>query len=195
MSQRYSPHPDPRNARGRARQPDRLPDTDPYMPRPGRSVARPHETAPPQKVKARSEFTFHHAGKRVRIGPVAFWTLVGTLVIMAGWSIVTATYFAFHDDVLARLIAHEAAMQFAYEDRIAELRMQVDRMASRQLLNRSNSSKSSSNCYIDNRSLNRAPRRSARLPIRRRPAPSRRRRAAIIPQSRRFRPSRHRSMQ
>jgi murein DD-endopeptidase MepM/ murein hydrolase activator NlpD len=135
MSQRYSPHPDPRNARGRARQPDRLPDTDPYMPRPGRSVARPHETAPPQKVKARSEFTFHHAGKRVRIGPVAFWTLVGTLVIMAGWSIVTATYFAFHDDVLARLIAHEAAMQFAYEDRIAEMRMQVDRMASRQLLN------------------------------------------------------------
>jgi hypothetical protein len=47
---------------------------------------------------------------------------------------VTATYFAFHDDVLARLIAREAAMQFAYEDRIAEMRVQVDRVTSRQLL-------------------------------------------------------------
>jgi len=53
---------------------------------------------------------------------------------MAGWSVVTATYFAFHDDVLARLIAHEAAMQYAYEDRIAEMRIQVDRVTSRQML-------------------------------------------------------------
>ncbi|HEY4820579.1 MAG TPA: M23 family peptidase, partial [Xanthobacteraceae bacterium] len=70
----------------------------------------------------------------MRIGPVAFWTCVGTLVIMAGWSAVTATYFAFHDDVLTRLIARQAEMQFAYEDRIAEMRGQVDRVTSRQLL-------------------------------------------------------------
>jgi murein DD-endopeptidase MepM/ murein hydrolase activator NlpD len=75
-----------------------------------------------------------HAGRQVRIGPVAFWTVVGTLVIMAGWSVVTATYFAFQDDVLARMIAREAEMQFAYEDRIAEMRAQVDRITSRQLL-------------------------------------------------------------
>jgi murein DD-endopeptidase MepM/ murein hydrolase activator NlpD len=53
---------------------------------------------------------------------------------MAGWSVVTGTYFAFHDDVLKRLIARQAEMQFAYEDRIAELRAQVDRITSRQLL-------------------------------------------------------------
>ncbi|HEY2137422.1 MAG TPA: M23 family peptidase, partial [Xanthobacteraceae bacterium] len=75
-----------------------------------------------------------HAGWQVRIGPVAFWTCVGSLVIMAGWSAVTATYFAFHDDVLAHLIARQAEMQFAYEDRIAEMRAQVDRVTSRQLL-------------------------------------------------------------
>ena len=46
----------------------------------------------------------------------------------------TATYFAFRDDVLTSLIARQAEMQFAYEDRIAELRAQVDRMSSRQLL-------------------------------------------------------------
>ena len=41
---------------------------------------------------------------------------------MAGWSVATGTYFAFHDDVLKRLIGRQAEMQFAYEDRIAELR-------------------------------------------------------------------------
>jgi murein DD-endopeptidase MepM/ murein hydrolase activator NlpD len=82
----------------------------------------------------RTGFTLAHAGRHVRVGPIVFWTVVGTLVIMAGWSIVTATYFAFHDDVLARLIAREAAIQFAYEDRIAEMRIQVDRVTSRQLL-------------------------------------------------------------
>jgi len=53
---------------------------------------------------------------------------------MAGWSLVTATYFAFREDVLGRLIARQAHMQYAYEDRIAELRTQVDRLAGRQLL-------------------------------------------------------------
>src|SRR5262249_61804243 len=79
-------------------------------------------------------YTLGLAGRQIRLGPVAFWTCVGTLVIMASWSAVTATYFAFHDDVLAHLIARQAAMQFAYEDRIAEMRAQVDRVTSRQLL-------------------------------------------------------------
>jgi murein DD-endopeptidase MepM/ murein hydrolase activator NlpD len=53
---------------------------------------------------------------------------------MAGWSVTTATYFAFRDDVLKGLIARQAEQQFAYEDRIAELRQQIDRTTSRQLL-------------------------------------------------------------
>src|SRR5215510_1710841 len=75
-----------------------------------------------------------HAGRQVRLGPIAFWVVVGTLVIMAVWTISTATYFAFREDVLTRLVARQAEMRFAYEDRIAELRAQVDRFSSRQLL-------------------------------------------------------------
>jgi murein DD-endopeptidase MepM/ murein hydrolase activator NlpD len=60
--------------------------------------------------------------------------VIGTLVIMAAWSITTATYFAFREDVLTGLIARQAEMQLAYEDRIAELRTQIDRFSSRQLL-------------------------------------------------------------
>jgi murein DD-endopeptidase MepM/ murein hydrolase activator NlpD len=76
----------------------------------------------------------HNAGRQIGIGPVAFWTAVGTVVIMAGWSVVTATYFPFQDDVLARMMARQTEMQFAYEDRLAEMRAQVDRVTSRQLL-------------------------------------------------------------
>jgi len=82
----------------------------------------------------RADYTFAHAGHQLRLGPIAFWIVVGTLVIMAGWTIITATYFAFRDDVLTRLITRQAEMQFAYEDRIAEMRAQVDRITSRQLL-------------------------------------------------------------
>jgi murein DD-endopeptidase MepM/ murein hydrolase activator NlpD len=81
-----------------------------------------------------ADYALVHAGRQLRLGPIAFWIVVGTLVIMAGWSITTATYFAFRDDVLTRLMAREAEMQFGYEDRIAELRAQIDRISSRQLL-------------------------------------------------------------
>ena len=86
--------------------------------------------------------------------------MVGTLVIMAGWSVVTGTYFTFHDDVLKRLIARQAEMQFAYEDRIAELRAQVDRITSRQLLDQEQFEAASSTSWCANRRCsNRAPRR------------------------------------
>ena len=83
---------------------------------------------------AKSAYTIAHAGRQVRFGPVAFWIAVGTVVIMAGWSVTAATYLAFRDDVLRTLIARQAQQQFGYEDRIAELRAQIDRTTSRQLL-------------------------------------------------------------
>ena len=88
---------------------------------------RPHDAR-------RAGLSLVHAGRQVRLGPIAFWVVVGTLVIMALWTISTATYFAFREDVLTRLVARQAEMQFGYEDRIAELRAQVDRFSSRQLL-------------------------------------------------------------
>ncbi|SHN87308.1 M23 family metallopeptidase [Bradyrhizobium erythrophlei] len=81
-----------------------------------------------------NSYTLVHAGKQVRVGPVVFWIVVGTVTALGMWSAATATYFAFRDDVLTRLIARQAEMQYAYEDRIAELRAKVDRATSRQLL-------------------------------------------------------------
>jgi murein DD-endopeptidase MepM/ murein hydrolase activator NlpD len=79
-------------------------------------------------------YVIAHAGRQIRLGPVAFWIFVGAVVVMAGWSIATATYFAFRDDLLKGLIARQTEQQNAYEDRIAELRARIDRTTSRQLL-------------------------------------------------------------
>jgi len=108
-----------------------------YQPTAGRQTpSRAQATAAMSRHlhRARSDYTLAHRGRQVRIGPAAFWIVVGTLVVMGIWSIVTGTYFAFRENVLTRLIGRQAEIQFAYEDRIAELRAQVDRITSRQLL-------------------------------------------------------------
>jgi murein DD-endopeptidase MepM/ murein hydrolase activator NlpD len=87
-----------------------------------------------RQVSRSAGITIAHAGRQIRLGPVAFWVAVGTVIVMAGWSITTATYFAFRDDVLKELMARQAEQQYAYEDRIAELRARIDRTTSRQLL-------------------------------------------------------------
>lgn len=112
----YSQHPH-RHSHDHARAPHRRPVHGQHNPRPDQNG-----------------YTLVHAGKQVRFGPVVFWIVAGSVVLMGAWSAATATYFAFRDDVLTRLIARQADMQYAYEDRIAELRARVDRTTSRQLL-------------------------------------------------------------
>src|SRR5665213_4282917 len=87
--------------------------------KPSRRPAAIHVASQP--AQAREGYTLVHAGKQVRFGPVVFWIVVGTVTVLGMWSAATATYFAFRDDVLTRLIARQAEMQYAYEDRIAEL--------------------------------------------------------------------------
>ena len=102
----------------------------------GRTSARrpAGEPRPAPAAATQDGYTIVHAGKQVRFGPVVFWIVIGTVTVLGMWSAATATYFAFRDDVLTRLIARQAEMQYAYEDRIAELRAKVDRTTSRQLL-------------------------------------------------------------
>jgi len=86
------------------------------------------------EAAAGAGYTIAHAGRQIRLGPVAFWIAVGAVVVMAGWSVTSATYFAFRDDLLKGLMARQAEQQYAYEDRIAELRARIYRTTSRQLL-------------------------------------------------------------
>src|ERR1044071_7503036 len=84
--------------------------------------------------RAGRDYTLVHAGHQFRLGPVTFWIAVGSVVVMAGWWLAPRTYFAFPDDLLPRPIHRQKEQQYACEDRIAELRAQIDRITSRQLL-------------------------------------------------------------
>jgi murein DD-endopeptidase MepM/ murein hydrolase activator NlpD len=107
-----------------------------HHPREDVRVARPRQQIAKQQPSqgAGAGYTIAHRGRQIRFGPVAFWIVVGTVVIMAGWSITTATYFAFSNDVIKGVMARQTEQQYAYEDRIAELRARIDRTTSRQLL-------------------------------------------------------------
>src|SRR5258707_8923566 len=121
-------------------------------------------------------YTLVHAGKQVRFGPVAFWIVIGTVILLGLWSAATATYFAFRDDVLTRLIARQAEMQYAYEDRIAELRPRSIAPPAASCSTRNSSTRSSSRSCAARPRWNPAPPRWAPFPICRLPDRSGRRR-------------------
>lgn len=50
------------------------------------------------------------------------------------WLCATTAYIVFRDDVLAGMISRHTRIEQAYEDRIAAMRLQIDRISSRQLV-------------------------------------------------------------
>ena len=77
-------------------------------------------------------------GENVRSFTIRPWLIasVGGIFATFGILYLAATgYLVFHDDLLAASLARESRMQHAYEDRIAALRADIDRLTSRQLLN------------------------------------------------------------
>ncbi|MEJ2432280.1 MAG: M23 family peptidase, partial [Pseudolabrys sp.] len=51
-----------------------------------RPRARPAAAVSRYVHRSRGGYTLQHAGHQIRVGPVAFWIVVGTLVAMAVWS-------------------------------------------------------------------------------------------------------------
>lgn len=78
------------------------------------------------------------SGGNVRTIVVRPWLTIalGTVGFVFFALYLTATgYLVFRDDLLAASISRQARIQHAYEDRIASLRADIDRLTSRQLLN------------------------------------------------------------
>lgn len=70
----------------------------------------------------------------VALRPLTLYALAGVIPLVAAVYFTATAYFVFHDRMLSALMTRQAEMQTAYEDRLAAMRAQVDRMASRQLL-------------------------------------------------------------
>src|SRR5256885_10655295 len=77
-------------------------------------------------------------GEHVRTFTIRPW-LAGTIaaigVLFTVLYLAATGYLVFRDDLLAASISRQGRMQQAYEDRIASLRADVDRVTSRQLIN------------------------------------------------------------
>ena len=66
--------------------------------------------------------------------PAALWALAALALLSLAWSVAATAYVAFHDDLMGAIVARQAEMETAYEDRLAEARARLDEVASRQLL-------------------------------------------------------------
>ena len=63
------------------------------------------------------------------LAPKSTRLLAAGLVATTAWAGTTTWYLVFHDEVLARFVAQQGAMQYGYEERISALRTQLDRAA------------------------------------------------------------------
>ena len=74
--------------------------------------------------------------RSVRLGRVGVGALAAFALISFAWTASVTAYVAFHDDLIGAILARQAEMKGAYEDRLAEARALLDEAASRQLLER-----------------------------------------------------------
>jgi murein DD-endopeptidase MepM/ murein hydrolase activator NlpD len=58
--------------------------------------------------------------------------LAGALALATLWAGGATYYLVFHDEVLARFVSQQSAIQYDYEERIGALRLQLDRAATEQ---------------------------------------------------------------
>src|SRR5271166_3997475 len=68
------------------------------------------------------------------VRPAALWAIAALALILLAWAAAATAYVALHDDLMGAIVARQAQMETAYEDRLAEARARLDEVASRQLL-------------------------------------------------------------
>lgn len=87
--------------------------------------------------RAREHTIIIASGDRVRHFTFRPWMAVTAATVAAAFFLTylgATAYLLFRDDLIGATVARQARMQHAYEDRIAALREQVDRVTSKQLL-------------------------------------------------------------
>jgi murein DD-endopeptidase MepM/ murein hydrolase activator NlpD len=95
------------------------------------------ETFPKSYLPATHYFITIARGPRTRtlaLPVLALRAALGCAGMMTAWCLAATLYLVFHDDLMAGLMAHETAMQYAYEERLANLRQQLESASSQALL-------------------------------------------------------------
>ena len=76
------------------------------------------------------------AVRTVRLGRVSVGAIAALALLSFAWTASVTLYVAFHDDLMGAILARQAEMKAAYEDRLAEARGKLEEAAGRQLLER-----------------------------------------------------------
>jgi murein DD-endopeptidase MepM/ murein hydrolase activator NlpD len=97
-----------------------------------RGAAIPAQAPRPRLILQMSFGDFH---RQIALPRAVAAALLFVIPALALTCLAAASYLMFRDDMLASLMRRQASNQFAYEDRIAALRSQIDSIASRQMLN------------------------------------------------------------
>ena len=86
----------------------------------------------PPRGSAAVEIKVQWAGRarRLSLGRCGGLLVIVVLPLAALWLAFAALYLVFHDDLLASLIKRQTEMQYAYEDRIAALKADVETLTS-----------------------------------------------------------------
>jgi murein DD-endopeptidase MepM/ murein hydrolase activator NlpD len=89
-------------------------------------------------VDASNAFVLHvrrgQTSRRIEVSRPMLFSLAALLSFVAMLTMAAAGYLLFHDAMLAGLLDREAQMQYAYEDRLAALRLRLDQITSRQFV-------------------------------------------------------------
>ena len=95
------------------------------------------EAYPKAKVPNSHFFFTLSRGERMRtfaFRPASLYAAASLIPLLAAWYLGATVYLIFRDDMLGAMMKRQAEMQYAYEDRLAAMRGQLDRVTSRQLL-------------------------------------------------------------
>ena len=79
-------------------------------------------------------FTRKGRVRALRLGPMALALVAAVPILTLTAGVVALCWNIFRDDVMTALLRRHGDMQVAYEDRLAAMRAQIDRVTSRQLL-------------------------------------------------------------
>ncbi|WP_264045069.1 M23 family metallopeptidase [Methylobacterium flocculans] len=93
------------------------------------SAPRPQPKAPRPQAKAVRASVTAVSGLRLRL-------LAGALAVSTVWAGGATYYLVFHDEMLARFVSQQSALQYGYEERIGALRLQLDRVTMEQAVAR-----------------------------------------------------------
>src|SRR5260370_26339974 len=67
---------------------------------------------------AAGSYALVHAGRQWQFGPIAFWIVIGILVVMAGLTLITAPHFPLPDAVPTPVPRGPRQMQLRFPDRV-----------------------------------------------------------------------------